>query len=40
MFHTGTTGKHVIRLPVNVLKVRELYTGEEFNSNELTLQAD
>ena len=40
MFHTGTAGEHAIRLPANVKKVRELYTGAEFDSNELTLQTD
>ncbi len=40
MFHTGTAGEHVIHLPTNVRKVQELYTGEVFNTNEVTLQAD
>ena len=40
MFHTGTAGRHVIRLPDAVVKVRELYTGAEYASNEITLQAD
>ncbi|MBO7653804.1 MAG: hypothetical protein J6U40_02680 [Kiritimatiellae bacterium] len=40
MFHTGTVGEHVIHLPTNVRKVQELYTGEVFNTNEVTLQAD
>ena len=40
MFHTGTPGSHVIRLPGKADKVRELFTGQEFDSNELTLETD
>ena len=40
MFHTGTVGAHTIRLPENVSKVRELFSGQEFTSSELTVTAD
>ena len=40
MFHTGTAGTHTITLPDGVVKVKELYTGEEFNSNVITLETD
>ncbi len=40
MFHTGTNGTHTITLPDNVAKVRELFTGTEYNSNVITLQSD
>ena len=40
MFHTGTNGTHTITLPDNVVKVRELFTGAEYNTNVVTLQSD
>ena len=40
MYHTGTNGTHTITLPDNVVKVRELFTGTEYNSNVITLQSD
>ena len=40
MYHTGTNGTHTITLPDNVAKVRELFTGTEYNSNVITLQSD
>ena len=40
MFHVGTPGTYVIRLPENAGKVRELFTGKEFDSNELMLETD
>ena len=40
LFHTGTVGTHTITLPDDVAKVRELFTGEEFDSNVITLEAD
>lgn len=40
MYHTGTNGTHTITLPGNVVKVRELFTGTEYNSNVITLQSD
>ena len=40
MYHTGTTGAHTIRLPDNVTKVKELFTGAEYTSNVISLQAD
>ena len=40
LFHTGTAGTHTITLPGDVAKVRELFTGEEFDSNVITLEAD
>jgi hypothetical protein len=40
MYHTGTAGTHTITLPNDVAKVRELFTGEEFDSNVVTVEAD
>lgn len=40
MFHTGTAGTHTITLPDDVAKVRELFTGEEFDSNVVTVETD
>jgi hypothetical protein len=40
LFHTGTVGTHTITLPDDVAKVRELFSGEEFDSNVITLEAD
>jgi hypothetical protein len=40
LFHTGTVGTHTITLPGDVAKVRELFSGEEFDSNVITLEAD
>ena len=40
MYHTGTNGTHTITLPDNVVNVRELFTGTEYNSNVITLQSD
>lgn len=40
LFHVGTPGTYVIRLPENAGKVRELFTGKEFDSNELMLETD
>ena len=40
MFHTGTNVTHTITLPDNVVKVRELFTGTEYDSNVITLQSD
>lgn len=40
MFHTGKAGTHTILLPDNVKIVRELFTGTEYNSSELTLETD
>ena len=40
MYHTGTNGTHTITLPDNVVKVRELFTGTEYNANVVTLQSD
>ena len=41
MFHTGTNVVHTtITLPENVVKVRELFTGTEYNSNEIPIESD
>ena len=40
MFHTGTPGSHTIRLPRDVSRVRELFTGREFTSSVFTLETD
>lgn len=40
LFHTETPGTHAIALPDDVAKVRELFTGAEFDSNQITLETD
>ena len=40
LFHTGTPGTHTIALPDGAAKVRELFTGAEFDSGAITLQTD
>ena len=41
MFHTGTNVVHTtITLPDNVVKVRELFTGTEYNSNVIPIESD
>lgn len=40
MFHTGTAGTHTIRLPESGVKVRELFTGEEYDSDRLSLTSE
>lgn len=41
MFHTGTNAIHTtITLPDNVVKVRELFTGTEYNSNVIPIESD
>lgn len=39
MFHTGTAGTHKIKLPEK-RKVRELFSGTEYDTDELTLTTD
>lgn len=41
MFHTGTNVVHTtITLPENVVKVRELFTGAEYDSNVIPIESD
>ena len=40
MFHTGTPGKHVIRLPEGDVRVRELFSGVECRAPEFTVETD
>lgn len=41
MFHTGTNAIHTtITLPNDVVKVRELFTGAEYNSNVISIDSD
>lgn len=40
MFHTGTAGTHTIRLSESGVKVRELFTGEEYDSDRLSLTSE
>ena len=38
MFHTGEAGTYTINLPEGMTKVKELYSGREYNTPELVLQ--
>ena len=41
MYHTGTNAMHTtITLPEDVVKVRELFTGAEYNSNVIPIDSD
>ena len=42
MFHTGTTGAHVLTFPSGVEKVCELYSGREYTltNSQLTIESD
>ena len=41
MYHTGTNAMHTtITLPEDVVKVRELFTGAEYNSNVIPVDSD
>ena len=41
MYHTGTNAMHTtITLPEDVVKVRELFTGAEYNSNVIPIESD
>ena len=42
MFHTGTAGSHTLSFPSGFAKVRELYSGNEYelSGSKLTLQTD
>ena len=40
MFHTATEGTHTLRLPATVKRVRELYTGVDYATNEIKVKAD
>ena len=40
MFHTGEAGTYTLDLPEGMSKVKELYSGREFNSSEIELQTE
>lgn len=40
LFHTGTPGKHVIRLPESGVRVRELFSGADYRAPELSMETD
>ena len=40
MFHTGTVGKHTIQLPEKGVRVRELFSGTEYDGSGLALESD
>ena len=40
MFHTAKAGTYTLSMPENMQKVKELYSGLEYDSTELTLQTD
>ena len=40
MFHTGEAGTYTLHLPKGMSKVKELYSGREYNSSEIVLQTE
>ena len=40
MFHTGEAGTYTLNLPKGMSKVKELYSGCEYNSSEIVLQTE
>ena len=40
MFHTGEAGTYTLNLPKGMSKVKELYSGREYDSSEIVLQTE